>query len=77
MSRYNIPDHPVIRSMEKYGTPDGKDPVYPKCPICGEDCCEVYIRDEEIVGCDVCIECRDAQGFEECYPQKGDYYADC
>lgn len=39
-----IPDHPIIRNMERTGYPDGKEPrrkVY-LCPICGLPCHTVY-----------------------------------
>lgn len=52
---YDIPDHPVIRNMERTGYPDGKAPTYPRCPICYEECSEVYKRDFEIIGCDNCV----------------------
>ena len=54
----NIPDHHVIRNMERYGTPDGKAPEYPVCPKCGKQP-EDFIRNKytkEIVGCDRCTE---------------------
>ena len=54
---YDIPDHPVIRNMERTGYPDGKIPFEPTCPIC--DCkCETIYTDSinETLGCDQCIE---------------------
>ena len=55
-SYHDIPDHPVIRNMERTGYPDGKEPAYPICPICGEECETIYKnKDHEIVGCDECI----------------------
>ena len=54
----DIPDHPVIRNMELTGYPDGKEPEYPHCPVCGEECSEIYRNDLEIVGCDECIDTR-------------------
>lgn len=51
-----IPDHPIIRNMERTGYPDGKEPRMPKCPICGEPCHTVYTNLYcEIVGCTGCI----------------------
>lgn len=32
-----IPDHPVIRNMKATGYPDGKEPQYPHCPVCGKE----------------------------------------
>lgn len=57
-----IPDHPVIRNCERTGWPDGKDPEYPVCPVCGEETDTFYKSEEtgEIVGCDKCIEPVDA-----------------
>lgn len=34
----DIPDDPVIQNMERTGYPDGKEPRYPRCPCCGEEC---------------------------------------
>lgn len=63
MSYFNdIPDHPVIRNMERTGYPDGKEPEYPHCPVCGEtEISEVYVKDYGIVGCDACITSVDAE----------------
>ena len=36
---YNLPDHPVIRNLEMTGYPDGQEPEYPHCPLCGAECC--------------------------------------
>ena len=46
MSLYDIPDHPVIRNMERTGYPEGKEPTYPHCPVCGEECDTIY-KDKE------------------------------
>lgn len=55
-SYHDVPDHPVIRNMERTGYPDGKEPEYPICPICGEECETIYkSKDYDIVGCDECI----------------------
>ncbi len=64
-------DHPVIENMERTGYPDGKEPVYPHCPICGEECDTIY-RDNaaDIVGCDACISAKDAWEEESCFPEK-------
>ena len=61
---YDLPDHPVIQNMERTGYPDGKEPTFPICPVCGEECEEIF-RDNDlnIVGCDICIE-------PECFPGK-------
>jgi len=66
-----VDDHPVIRNMERTGYPDGKEPDYPHCPICGFECGTVYYnRDGEIAGCDECMSSRDAWEAEECFPGK-------
>lgn len=40
----------------------------PVCPICGRECDYVYYdRDGEIIGCDCCIERKDAFECEECF----------
>lgn len=62
----HIPDHPVIRNMERTGYPDGKEPEYPRCPVCGEEC-EIFYRDKylDVVGCDECISTVDAWDYKE------------
>ena len=53
---FETPDHPVIRNLERTGYPDGKEPTYPRCPICDAECDTIYRNKElDIVGCDVCI----------------------
>lgn len=61
MSPNDLPDHPVIRRMERTGYPDGKEPEWPICPACGWET-EIYYKDEhgEILGCDGCIRSCDA-----------------
>ena len=51
-------DHPVIRNLERTGTPDGKPERYPICPICGSEDAAIIYRDRtgDIVGCDCCME---------------------
>ena len=39
---YDLPDHPVVQNLERTGYPDGKEPHYPRCPICGEECETIY-----------------------------------
>lgn len=68
------PDHPVIRNLELTGYPDGKEPNLPICPICGEECEDVYYNiDNEIVGCDQCLTRKDASECNEC--NQDDYHA--
>ena len=66
---YDLPDHPVIQNMERTGYPDGKEPTFPICPVCGEECEEIF-RDLNIVGCDICIKQSDAWEEPECFPGK-------
>lgn len=71
MSYHDIPDHPIIRNMERTGYPDGKEPAYPRCPICGAECETIYKNsDHDIVGCDACVETMDAWEAPECFPGK-------
>lgn len=63
-----IPDHPVIQNMERTGYPDGKEPIYPICPVCGNECETVYIdQDDTIVGCDMCVVQKNAWEEDECF----------
>ena len=53
---YDLPDHPVIQNMERTGYPDGKEPTFPICPVCGEECEEIFRdKDLNIVGCDISV----------------------
>ena len=66
----DIPDHPMIRTTEAKGYP--KDPEYPTCPVCGQGCDKVYqdLPTGTILGCDCCIEEKDAWETEACFPEK-------
>ncbi len=56
-----VPDHPVIRNMERTGWPDGKEQGYPRCPVCGAECDTVYVdRHRDVLGCERCVKCADA-----------------
>ncbi len=67
-----IPDDPIIHSLEQYGVPPWqRDEYEPTCPICGMTCEYVYKNGSEIVGCDVCLERCDADDEEECHPNRG------
>lgn len=69
----NIPVHPVIENMERTGTPDGKKEQYPICPACGEECETVYKdRHGTYIGCDVCVETKDAWEVDLCFPESED-----
>ena len=60
MIKEQIPDHPDIACALRTGYPE---PVaFPRCPVCGEET-DVFFRNcrsGEILGCDNCIEERDA-----------------
>ncbi len=63
--------HPVITNMELTGYPDGKEPTYPHCPICQRECETIYLdKDGNIVGCDECVDTRDAWDVEKCFPEE-------
>ncbi len=63
-----VPDHPVIRELERNGYIDSKVPLEPACPVCGRECMTIYRdRDGEIVGCDDCIREIDARDVPECF----------
>lgn len=52
----DFPDHPVINNMERTGSPDGRDPEEPRCPVCGA-AAETFFLDRagQIVGCGCCL----------------------
>ena len=69
----NIPDYPVISNMERTGTPDGRKPTYPSCPFCGKECETMYKnRHGAYIGCDVCVETKDAWEVDLCFPESED-----
>ena len=64
-----LPDHPVIANLIRTGYPDGKEPTYPRCPICGEECETLYEdRAGTVFACDNCVSTKDAWDAEECFP---------
>lgn len=65
---YNLPDHPVIRNLEMTGYPDGREPEYPHCPLCGAECEEIYKAGDMTVGCDSCLRKVNAWQCDECFP---------
>lgn len=66
----------ITRSCKTWsapGYPDGKEPRCPRCPICGEECETVYKdRYGAYVGCDVCMETKDAWEVEDCFPERSE-----
>ena len=58
-----IPDAPWIREAERDGF---GDPDPPKCPVCGEECEEIYADQYgNVFGCDECILRQDAWEWAE------------
>ena len=51
---------------------DPPEVIYPRCPVCGEDCEKVFRSEQtaEILGCDNCIMECDAYEAAECFPDK-------
>ena len=60
MNDRNI-EHPVITNLCRTGYPDEE----PRCPECGRVCDTIYLRDREVVGCDLCISSVEAWTLEE------------
>lgn len=52
---------------------DPPDIIYPRCPICGEECEYIYRLEKtaEIIGCEKCISEYHADVTPECFPEKG------
>ena len=69
MSYYpDIPDDPIIRKMEMYGTLCEEEEREPVCPICGNECETMYTDlNGEVLGCDCCVKSDepDARFFPE------------
>lgn len=64
-------ENPIIANTERTGYPDGKEPQYPICPICGAECETIYQdRYGAYAGCDVCMKTKDAWEVEDCFPGK-------
>ena len=59
----SLPDAPWIRDAELNGPPE-PEPVY--CPVCGEDCSEIFFdQSGNVVGCDYCVSKKDAGEWAE------------
>lgn len=68
MNVFEVPDHPVIRNMERTGYPKAKEPEYPHCPVCGAECETVFTNEDlEIIGCNECVSSKDAWEEPECF----------
>lgn len=71
MNQCSVPDHPVIQNLQRTGYPDGKEPAYPRCPVCGEECESIFAdREGAFVGCDMCVVQKDPWEVEDCFPRK-------
>lgn len=58
-----IPDADYIREAEQVGIPPYHSP---ECPVCGCECRDYYFNKwMEIVGCNVCIDWRDAEEWNQ------------
>lgn len=51
---------------------DPPDVIYPRCPVCSEECEKVYRSEQtaEIIGCENCISENDADAMPECFTEK-------
>lgn len=57
-----------LDNPHRVGEPE--EPIYPHCPICGEECDTIYRdKDGEFVGCSECIVQVEAWHAEECFPE--------
>lgn len=71
MTIQNTPEHPVIQNMMRTGYPDGREPEYPHCPVCGSECETVYMDEcRDIVACDVCLREQDAWDVPACFERR-------
>ena len=60
-------DHPDIANALRTGYPNG-EPEYPKCPVCGEECEDVFLDENDVVfGCDRCVTRKSAWNHDECF----------
>lgn len=63
----SVMDHPQIANALKTGYPHG-EPNYPHCPICGNECDEIYMNEDgEIFACDECLRTKSAWFVDECF----------
>lgn len=66
-----LKDHPDIASTLRTGYESGREPQYPRCPICDAECDTVYLnKDMEVIGCAECVRTADAWDCGECFPEK-------
>jgi hypothetical protein len=57
MGATQCPEHPVVENLLRTGQPDGKDPIWHCCPVCGAEAERVFFSHhlKEYVGCDICL----------------------
>jgi hypothetical protein len=66
----DLPDAPWIRDAELNGYPE---PDAVKCPVCGEECDDIYEdRNGDVCGCDQCMRRRAAWDWWEEQDHGGD-----
>lgn len=58
-----VDDHPIVRNLERTGTPDGRDEIDTSCPVCGQYAERYFIQDREIIGCNECIDSVDSTEY--------------
>lgn len=65
----NIPDHPVVSSLLKYGYPyEPKEDYCQICPVCKNEAIDFYVNQYgEILGCDKCVKTIDSLDYEDKY----------
>ena len=60
-------EHPEIANALRTGYPHG-DPTYPHCPVCGAECEEIYMdENDDIFACDECVKTKNAWEVENCF----------
>lgn len=66
----------ITRSCKTWSAPATRmerSPAAPAAPICGEECETIYKdRYGAYVGCDVCMETKDAWEVEDCFPERSE-----
>lgn len=69
MRYQDIGDPPDIANTLATGYPSRKKAVWPRCPVCGENCDTMYLDwYGKYIGCNVCVDKRDAWEVDDCFP---------
>lgn len=69
----DIPDHPIIRNLERTGLPHPEidEDEEPICPVCGEACSTAFLDSNgDALGCENCIQRKDAWDFPDYLPKQ-------